>query len=228
MNSGCHDDRKRKSEKIIAILHDYLQGTEKHLSCLDIGCSSGIISNQLAEYFSMVVGVDIEINKMPVMEIPPQKSGSALFSEASGQELPFPDRSFDVVICAQVYEHVSDQVGLATEIYRVIRTGGICFFSGPNRLAVLEEHYWLASAYMRMFKRGNIYDAYPLFYWQLKNLWNKFEIVDYTIKLLRNPDGFSVSERVDKHAWIKIIPDWILSTLRPLYPNYNWILVKEQ
>lgn len=232
-----HDDRKRKSEKIIAILHDYLQGNEKNLRCLDVGCSGGIISNQLTEHFSMVVGVDIEIKMPPQPELSLPEIGTALFSEASGQELPFPDNYFDVVICAQVYEHVSDQAAFASEIHRVIRPGGICFFSGPNRLAINEEHYWLpflswlphslASIYMRTFKRGNIYDAYPLFYWQLKELWKDFNVIDYTIKLLRNPERFSVSERVDKYRWIKIIPDWILKILRPLYPNYNWILIRK-
>jgi ubiquinone/menaquinone biosynthesis C-methylase UbiE len=237
MNSIHHDNRRRKSEKIIAILQDYLRGQEKYMNCLDVGCSSGIISNDLAQYFNSVVAIDVDI-KLPTGDDGlPSSNNRALFAQGNGQELPFPENSFDVVVCAQVYEHVNDQQALASEIYRVIRQNGICFFSGPNRLAIIEEHYWLpflswlphslASFYMRVFNRGAIYDAHPLFFWQLVRLWKNFKIIDYTLHLLRKPEKFSVSERVEKFSWIRIIPDVILKALKPLYPNYNWILVKK-
>jgi ubiquinone/menaquinone biosynthesis C-methylase UbiE len=206
------------------------------MNCLDVGCSTGIISNHLAEYFRSVVAVDIEIKAQPDHSNHGSLKNQAIFAMASGEELPFLDNTFDVVVCAQVYEHVDDQKALATEIYRVVRPGGICFFSGPNRLAIIEEHYWLpflswlphrlASLYMRVFKKGKEYDAYPLFYWQLLRLWNKFIIIDFTVRLLKNPEKFSVIDRVSRYSWIKFIPDRIIKFLKPLYPNYNWILKK--
>lgn len=236
MRIPYHDDRQRKSDKIIAILHDYLQGEEKHLRCLDVGCSSGIISNQLAKRFASVFAVDIQIPLISDNRDNMNSKESAIFAEASGEKLPFPDQSFDVVICAQVYEHVNDQKALASEIYRVIKRGGICFFSGPNRLAIVEEHYWLpflswlphslASLYMRLFNRGNVYDAYPLFYWQILKILGDFQILDYTVNLLRNPQKYYVNERVEKYSWIQFIPAWVLEALIPFYPNYNWILIK--
>jgi SAM-dependent methyltransferase len=241
-----HDDRSRKATKILSVLDDFQSQLEappgilSDFVCLDVGCSRGIITRLLASRCRFTIGVDVDLNHIsiddrqtnPAQDSPEQ----AVFAYAGGESLPFADASMDLVVCSQVYEHVIDQPGLASEIERVLRPGGICFFSGPNRLAVLEEHYWLpflswlprplAHGYMRLFRRGKQYDAYPLFYWQIRALWKNFEIHDYTLRMLREPRKFSVSERVEKYPWLRYLPDWAFSWLRPFFPNYNWILVK--
>jgi SAM-dependent methyltransferase len=232
------DDRTRKAEKIQAILKDFLGQDLSQFYCLDVGCGEGVISNYLAPDFNETVGVDINlyrpVNNDDAIGV---KDSKAHFSIASGRKLPISDNSFDIVICSQVYEHVIDQIGLAKEIERVLKMGGVCFFSGPNRLAIIEEHYWLpflswlprklSNLYMRLFKRGDFYDAYPLFYWQIRSLWASFEIHDYNIDMLRDPNRYFVSERVNKYSWLEYLPDWVLRFIMPLYPNYNWILVKK-
>jgi ubiquinone/menaquinone biosynthesis C-methylase UbiE len=90
MRQPHQDNRQLKSEKIIAVLKDYLLGKGKSFICLDVGCGTGIISNHLAEYFSSVIAVDIEINSSET-NASSLKSGRAIFTEASGEELPFPD-----------------------------------------------------------------------------------------------------------------------------------------
>lgn len=44
--------------------------------------------------------------------------------KASITNLPFDDRSFDVVICSHVLEHVSDDGTALTELYRILQPGG--------------------------------------------------------------------------------------------------------
>ncbi|WP_376791067.1 class I SAM-dependent methyltransferase [Thermoflexus sp.] len=56
------------------------------------------------------------------------------FCAGDGLSLPLPDAIFDLVIRARVYKHVTDWRALLSEIQRVLRPNGICFFSGPNRL----------------------------------------------------------------------------------------------
>ena len=239
-DAHARDDRARKAGKILSILQDFMGADLGNYACLDLGCGRGIISAALAPHFKRLVGVDVD---RPAVRLAAENSAASpadekrpRFAFGSGHGLPFADGSFDVIVCAQVYEHVGDQPALAREVERVLRPGGVCFFSGPNRLAVVEEHYWLpflswlprplASAYMRLFKRGDLYDAYPLFYWQIRRLWRNFEIHDYTLRMLRQPRRFSVGERVEKYPWLKMVPDGLLQGLQPFYPNYNWILVK--
>jgi SAM-dependent methyltransferase len=201
---------------------------------LDLGCGDGSITARLAGRFRSLVGVDVDQAALQAGSI--NQDGSGSFAAASGYRLPFESGAFDVVICAQVYEHVSDQAALAGEVWRVLKHGGVCFFSGPNRLAFMEEHYWLpllswlprpaAHLYMRAFNRGQWYDANPRFYWQIRWLWRSFTIHDYTLPLLREPERFEVEVRFRKIAWIGRLPRPLVDRLLFLVPNYNWILVK--
>jgi 2-polyprenyl-3-methyl-5-hydroxy-6-metoxy-1,4-benzoquinol methylase len=226
--------RSRQANKILAILKDFLGQDLSNLKCLDIGCGTGAISKQLAEEFGQLVGVDIDLESAGTDYT--SAGGNGMFAVADGGRVPAPDGSFDIVICAQVYEHASDQRALATEIWRVLRSGGICFFSGPNRLAVMEEHYWLpllswlprpiADGYVRLLGRGKRYDVNALFYWQLRELWQPFIIFDYTAELIQNPQRFGMAEKLGSLGWISQLPRVLVKMLIPFVPNYNWILMK--
>jgi 2-polyprenyl-3-methyl-5-hydroxy-6-metoxy-1,4-benzoquinol methylase len=231
------DDRGRKAGKIYSILQDFCDGSLYTFNCLDLGCSQGVISTQLAAHLKLVIGIDLDIISLKTAEkIKSDIAKPPFYMSANGYDLPFNNDQFDLIICAQVYEHVTDASKIIAEIGRVLKPGGICFFSGPNRLSIMEEHYWLpflswlphswASIYMKLMKRGKLYDIHPLTYWQLIKLWDGFTVYDYTTKIIREPHRFSVDDRVEKYGFISILPDWIINFLRPLYPNYNWIVVK--
>lgn len=48
--------------------------------------------------------------------------------------LPYPDESFDYIICLEVIEHVENPMALCREIGRVLRKGGRLYMSTPNIL----------------------------------------------------------------------------------------------
>jgi ubiquinone/menaquinone biosynthesis C-methylase UbiE len=43
---------------------------------------------------------------------------------AAGEKLPFPDESFDLVVCLDVLEHVMDPAMVLSEVHRVLKPGG--------------------------------------------------------------------------------------------------------
>lgn len=47
------------------------------------------------------------------------------------QEIPFPDETFDTVICNHVLEHVADDLRAMRELYRVTRKGGLGILLSP-------------------------------------------------------------------------------------------------
>ena len=58
---------------------------------------------------------------------------------ADGKALPFPDASFDVVLCDNVVDHAEDPPGIVAEMARVLRPGGCLYFT-------VHVHHWLYSA----------------------------------------------------------------------------------
>ncbi len=55
-------------------------------------------------------------------------------SVAEAEALDYLDRSFDLVICSHVIEHVVDDVAVARELARVTRNDGLVYIEAPQRL----------------------------------------------------------------------------------------------
>ena len=53
------DSRVKKAKKTLSVLSDYF-GNISNLKLLDIGASTGIMTNEYAKYFKNVVGIDID------------------------------------------------------------------------------------------------------------------------------------------------------------------------
>lgn len=62
---------------------------------------------------------------------------------ATGENLPFENESFDIVYSAYVLEHTMDPERVLTEGARVLRRGGIMLFEIPNFLSYFEGHYMI-------------------------------------------------------------------------------------
>jgi len=242
--SGCSnvrlydvERRTRKAQKVRAMVYDFVGQELSGLRCLDIGCSIGVISSVLAESFGSVIGIDLDAPSVRWAQKNSARSNTC-FIIADGMQTPFPTETFEVVVCAQCYEHVADAMRLSDEVYRLLKPGGVCIFSGPNRLAFVEDHYglpflsWLprslANAYIRLAKRGQSYEVRPLTYWELRNLWKNLEIQDYTLPMLREPEKYRIEDEVKGVAWLGHLPDWFLRILLVFAPNYNWILRKPE
>ncbi len=225
--------RRRKAEKIAAILHDFVGPEFGAWRCLDVGCSMGVITHRLAEEFELAVGLDPDVAALGRAS---GAAGKAVFALADAAHLPFDDGAFEMVVCAQVYEHVADPERLAAEIWRVLKPRGVCFFSGPNRLEIVEGHHhlpflsWLprrlADVYLRLARDEQAYQERPMTWWSLRRLWGRFEIHDYTVDMLRHPQRFHCGEELRGKRWVQRIPRLVWRALFFLLPNYNWVLRK--
>jgi SAM-dependent methyltransferase len=58
-----------------------------------------------------------------------------------GRVIPFPDASFDNVLCTEVLEHVEDPTGLVAEMLRVLRPGGTLLATVPFSARVHHAPY---------------------------------------------------------------------------------------
>lgn len=159
------EGRERKARKVLAILEDAV-GPSSENSMLDIGCSSGIMTRLFSPSFARVVGTDIDMPALGSARTADERE-TVLWLVADSQHLPISDETFDVVNCTHIYEHVPDPHLMMSEIYRVLRPNGVCFFSAGNRLSYIEPHYrlpllsvmpkFLAHLYLRILGRGQHY-----------------------------------------------------------------------
>jgi len=66
---------------------------------------------------------------------------SERITNSTGELLPFPDESFDVVYSANVLEHTQNPEQVLREAVRVLRPGGALYVELPNFLSYFEGHY---------------------------------------------------------------------------------------
>jgi 2-polyprenyl-3-methyl-5-hydroxy-6-metoxy-1,4-benzoquinol methylase len=225
--------RLAKAAKIRAVLEDFSARPLQSLDCLDLGCSAGYITGELAKHFRRIVGIDTD-HRALTMAVERQASG--VFQRASALTLPYQPEAFDVVLCNHVYEHVSNQQALFDEIWRILRPGGFCYLAAGNRLKIIEPHYRLpflswfpkpvAHRYLRLMGRGRFYLENHLTSGGLRRLVSRFKVHDYTLKVLREPRRFGADDPLLARLPAGGLPS---ALLRPVYfalPTYIWILEK--
>jgi SAM-dependent methyltransferase len=100
---------------------------------LDAGCGVGYGSAQLAQTAALVVGLDFAHEALLAGERQ-YAHPRVHFTQGDCGCLPFPDRSFEVVVAFEVIEHLKNWRDLLTEAGRVLAPDGQFIVSTPNRL----------------------------------------------------------------------------------------------
>jgi len=96
---------------------------------LDIGCGAGvdtILAAMMAGPTGKAVGIDIvpEMLQRAKSNLDMTDVKNVTFKRASGEDLPFADAEFDVVISNGVINLIPDKAALLTEVMRVLKPGG--------------------------------------------------------------------------------------------------------
>jgi 2-polyprenyl-3-methyl-5-hydroxy-6-metoxy-1,4-benzoquinol methylase len=227
--------REKKAEKVLAILRDAI-GPLEGLRLLDVGCSTGFMTRCYARHFGSAVGTDIDLPAL--RHAKDEATGSTLdWLLMDSQNLAFRNETFDVVTCTHIYEHVPDAEKLMAEIYRVLKPGGVCFFSAGNRFSLIEPHYRLpllsvvpkavAHVYLRVLGRGRYYYEKHLTLAGLRRLVGDFEIIDYTIAAVRSPERFRADDVIKPGGLKRLIALALLRFAYALCPTYLWVLRKK-
>jgi SAM-dependent methyltransferase len=98
-------------------------------SVLDVGCGAGVdtlIAATTVGPKGWVVGIDIipEMFRRAEKNLNKTTLANVTFQEASGEEIPFPEAGFDVVISNGVFNLIPDKLKALKEVFRVLKPSG--------------------------------------------------------------------------------------------------------
>ena len=129
-----------RSAKVLAVLER--AGVPIRGRVLDAGCGGGGMPLSLAEEATSVVGIDpAERFQAAGVRLGRERGMRNLhFALADGMALPFPDRTFDLVLSHAVIEHVSDAPLYLRECARVLAPGGHVYLSTAPYLSFAGAH----------------------------------------------------------------------------------------
>jgi len=91
---------------------------------LDVGCGGGDFLEALSLYRPKCKLFGIDLSKKAI-DFAKKKDIKAEFMVADAQKLPFKDKSFDIVVCFDLLEHVKKPEKVLSEVNRVLRKGGL-------------------------------------------------------------------------------------------------------
>ena len=122
---------------MMRLLSRHIHFTEPSSSrLLDVGCGTGLRTLKLAESVNIprknIDGLDILYQEIsdasrffPVYKV-----------DFEFEDIPFPDKSFDLVVCNQVLEDMKNVTWILSEMHRVLSIGGYMLIGVPNLAAL--------------------------------------------------------------------------------------------
>jgi SAM-dependent methyltransferase len=127
----------------------------RELQVVDVGCGERPYEDLLRPQCHSYVGVDVE--ERPTTDV-----------VARAEDLPFPDASFDVVLCTQLLHYSKAPEKVVGEAWRVLKPSGVAFVSthGVAFIQLAEGDYlrWTYQGLQQLFSSAgewNSVDVYP-------------------------------------------------------------------
>jgi 2-polyprenyl-3-methyl-5-hydroxy-6-metoxy-1,4-benzoquinol methylase len=183
---------------------------------LDVGCSSGYLSEPLSERDNTLVGIELDASAAHEAE---RWCERVLVGDVETMELPFEPASFDVVLCGDVIEHLRDPAAVLARLRPLLVPGGRLVVSTPNianwamRLSLLAGRWrytdrgFLDRTHTRLFTRRTLVET-------IEGAGYRVEQVDFSVPVPGDSDvldlvGYSVGR------------------LRPTLFAYQWVVTAQ-
>lgn len=112
--------------------------------CLENGCGVGMYIDRLAPQVRRITGLEYDFARARQAQDVARSHPNAAVLNAAGEDLPFPDQTFSLILSHEVLEHVADDRQTVAEMVRVLRPGGRMVIFVPSRGYPFETHgvYW--------------------------------------------------------------------------------------
>jgi SAM-dependent methyltransferase len=105
---------------------------------LEVGFGTGVYLRALAAHYQEVVGTDLSRSQLDLVRARTADLDNlqVLVDDITDSQLPA--RTFDLVLCSEVLEHIRDTGRAITGIRRLLAPGGLLIVSSPQRHSLME------------------------------------------------------------------------------------------
>jgi SAM-dependent methyltransferase len=115
---------QRSSRRVRELLEKF-QAIDNDARVIEVGSGA----HGLIFYFGAKGGIGVDPLAVSYHNLFPRWQNCAPTIAAVGERLPFGDQSFDVVICDNVVDHAESPAGIVAELVRILKSGGLLYFT---------------------------------------------------------------------------------------------------
>jgi len=117
----------------LKFIKDYAQLSSQRI--VDVGCGGGILTEALAKNGADALGIDLSEELIDIADLHGLETGiNANYQKISAEQLAEEQpESFDHVTCMEMLEHVPDAGSIISACAKMVKPGGMVFFSTLNR-----------------------------------------------------------------------------------------------
>ncbi len=175
------------TKKLSQVMKFLPEDRDEKLQVLDVGCSSAILTNEISKNLkkSKVFGLD---SYKAAIDFAKKKYPHITFVTGDAHKLPFKNNFFNIVICTETLEHVTDPKKSLKEINRVLKKDGqaiISMDSGSLPFRVI-WYFWTKTT-------GKV--------------WENAHLHEFNAKILENlirEAGFKIKKKEKSHLGMAI------------------------
>jgi len=172
----------RKLSQILKLLFSNSSST-----VLDIGCSSGVLTAEITKALpqSKITGLD---SYKEAITFARSKYPHITFIIGDAHKLPFKTRSFDLILCTETLEHLTDPRQALLEMKRVLKKNGKAIISMDT---------------------GNLLFKIIWFFWTKTKgkVWQNAHLHEFNVGLLENlikKSGFKIRKKNISHLGMAV------------------------
>ena len=190
------------------LLEPYINGKAK---ILDIGCYDGAMLEVLKRGVGKIdyTGVDTDVLALDIALKRGAKISKVNFETA---DLPFDDDSFDVIIMAEILEHLRNPLKLMEKAKRLLKQNGVILVSLPNECTLYHR-------FKMLFGRGLDGMGFePGYHLHFPTLKQDRELVTRYFKIIKEDYWYHLGVGGLLERILNMIPERIIKSIVKLQP----------